>query len=272
MEGKSAPVFHAFSTAFQRQRRFFGFKSRFGSPFDAHFLHEPALESLSLCQRRIQATRWNFNEQILTKFQHRVSCLCAQSALPPFQPGWMRDVSMESRERRRMQFSFTSLLFHSNRPRSRAEFLKIALKLIHFFTVFVHSSNFHRGGVWVKALEKLWNQVKLHILPPRRTKKRSFQGRKVPEKQKTIYKPCEDFACLRVRDNEWEGRHMWVHRRHPAKRVPFCLTLYLRALQELACLEAFFICVFFQGALRARGVGVESFRGIFVDRPVTWLH
>lgn len=107
---------------------------------------------------------------------------------------------------------FTSFPF--KRSPLTSEFLKIALKLIHFFTVFVHSSNSHRG-VWVKALEKLWNQVKLHILPAAARRNGVSKDEKCPRSRKQF---TWRLACLRVRDNEWEGRHMWVHRHHPAKK------------------------------------------------------
>lgn len=133
--------------------------------------------------------------------------------LSGWRDAWCLDEKTSSDE----ECNFPSLhRFFTHKTPLKNEFLKIALKLIHFFTVFVHSSNFHREGCgWrhSKNCEIKWNCT----FSPRRTKKRSFQGWKVPEKQKTIYKPCEDFACLQVRDNEWEGRHMWV-RCHPAKK------------------------------------------------------
>lgn len=198
-----------------------------------------------------KTTRWNFNEQILTKFQRRVSCLCAQSALPPFRVEGCVMSRWKNKQRRRMQFSFTSPLFHSqNSPYKRVS--KDCTEVDSLFHCFCAFFKLPPRGVWVKALEKLWNQVKLHILPPPHEETEFPRMKSAREAENNLQALWR--LCLPSSARQWVGRQAHVSALPPRKkRVPFCLTLYLRALQELACLEAFFICVFLQGILCARG-------------------
>lgn len=128
-------------------------------------------------------------------------------------PARRRDAWYPERQRRRMQFPFTSL-FSFTKP-TRVQFLKIAPKFIHFFTGFVHSSNLRRpvGGVG-EALEIMWNQVKLHILPARRNG--VSKDEKCLRSRKQFTRLVK--TCLPSSARQWVGRQAHVSAPPPRKK------------------------------------------------------